>query len=215
MRGKFDDLTGKTFERWTVLHRGLSPRPSQVFWLCRCICGTEHTVAAGNLRSGCSVSCGCFQREDARARNIKHGMRCTTMYNRWRGLLSRCLNPNEPCYHRYGGRGIKVCRAWQKSFEAFYRDMGEPPVGAQLDRRNNDKGYNKKNCRWVTASENSRNRQNAKIVTYNGTTRPLIEWCEKLLLNYDVVARRLWKGWTASRAFETPIRQTKRRKNKR
>ena len=28
----------------------------------------------------------------------------------------------------------------------------------ELDRRENDEGYNKDNCRWVTHLENSRNR---------------------------------------------------------
>ncbi len=46
-----------------------------------------------------------------------------------------------------------------KSFEAFLRDMGERPPGTTIDRRDNDKGYFKDNCRWATATEQHHNRR--------------------------------------------------------
>jgi NUMOD3 motif len=64
-------------------------------------------------------------------------------------MLDRCRNPNNAGYHRYGGRGIRVCERWLK-FENFLADMGERPKGMTLDRKDNDGPYAKWNCCWST-----------------------------------------------------------------
>jgi hypothetical protein len=93
---------------------------------------------------------------------ITHGKSYSKVYRTWIAMLSRCRNPNDNNYINYGARGIYVCERWYK-FENFYEDMGELPFyEAQLDRIDNEKGYYKENCRWVTCQENSRNRRTSK-----------------------------------------------------
>jgi len=60
---RFNDLTGQTFGRLTVL--GCVPRQDRpvrraVYWFCLCECGRKTTVQAGSLRSGNTKSCGCL-----------------------------------------------------------------------------------------------------------------------------------------------------------
>lgn len=100
---------------------------------------------------------------------ITHKMSYSKVYRTWVAMLSRCRNPNDNNYIHYGGRGITVCEKWNK-FENFFSDMGDLPFyEAQLDRINNESGYSPENCRWVTASQNCRNkRNNTRIQTHLG-----------------------------------------------
>lgn len=59
---KRSDITGKRFNRWTVLHFQES-RGARAYWACRCDCGTERSVSGGTLIDGRSTSCGCYHRE--------------------------------------------------------------------------------------------------------------------------------------------------------
>lgn len=88
----------------------------------------------------------------------KHGMHSTPIYKLWQSMLHRCRNPNSPAFKWYGGRGISVCERWY-SFISFYEDMGDRPPGMELDRIDNGGSYSKENCRWVSHSENCKNRR--------------------------------------------------------
>jgi len=87
-----------------------------------------------------------------------------SFYNTWQGMKARCLNPNNPKYHRYGGRGIKVCEEWMdiKNFSEWALSNGWKQ-GLTLDRINNDGNYCPENCRWVSVCENSRKKSTTKI----------------------------------------------------
>lgn len=64
-----EDLSGQRFGRWTVISRApnrvsKSGITRSIMWNCRCDCGTEKVVGARALKTGMSLSCGCFQKEN-------------------------------------------------------------------------------------------------------------------------------------------------------
>ncbi len=130
----------------------------------------------------------------------KHGMSTRNqkhpLYQRWIGMKQRCYNPNSDNFHLYGGRGIEVCQRWRDSFPAFIEDMGECPNGFQLDRKNTDGNYEPGNCQWSSPLENSRNRRDARRVTWNGTEYHVNELAEKSGLKSDTIINRSRKGFS-------------------
>jgi len=97
------------------------------------------------------------------------------------------------------------------SGKMFGRLTAVRPVGkqgVQLDRRDNDKGYSKENCRWVTPKQNARNRRTNRLITYGDETYCLAEWAERV----GLTSVQLWKRlrWSVERALTTPIRSKRR-----
>ena len=75
----------------------------------------------------------------------------------WRNAIARCADMKN---RRYGGRGIRVCASWIKSFDRFIEHIGpkQKPY-LTLDRIDNNKGYFPGNVRWTTPSQNASNRE--------------------------------------------------------
>ena len=101
----------------------------------------------------------------------------TSTYKSWCHLIQRCTNIKNTNYHNYGSRGITVCKRWFK-FKEFFADMGERPKGLTIERKDNNLGYFKENCKWATPIEQNRNRR----ISPNNTTgiagvvwRPLLQ----------------------------------------
>lgn len=139
--------------------------------LCQCECGTERMVLKCSLITGKSTNCGCTRKESLSKRNTTHGQRNTNLYNVWRNMRSRCYDPKTEYFARYGGRGISVCDEWRDRFEPFYEWSKNNGwlIGKQIDRINNNGNYEPSNCRFVSASENCRNRSSSKLTESDAT----------------------------------------------
>lgn len=135
--------------------------------------------------------------------NIFHGKSRSKSYSSWRDMMRRCYDPKSKKYHRYGARGLTVIKRWH-SFENFYIDMGERPNGFTLDRINNNKGYNKKNCRWATPHQQSRNISTNRIVMIGSTKMILKDAANFHNISYSVVRQRIFRGWAIKKALTTP-----------
>ena len=90
---KLKDLTGNKYGYWTVIERSKTDSHRNVFWLCRCKCGTERPVRAWDLTSGKSKSCGCRTHEPTHGKALKHGENCACggLYRAWCNMRNRKL----------------------------------------------------------------------------------------------------------------------------
>jgi hypothetical protein len=143
--------------------------------------------------------------------SITHGKFGTKVYWAWSHMIQRCTNKNSERFPHYGGRGILPCEEWLK-FENFYADMGDPPEGTTLDRKDNDLGYFKDNCRWATQDEQNNNKQDSLFIEFDGRTKTLKKWSEEIGINYRLLwARIKVLGWSVNKAFTTPARITSKK----
>ena len=211
------DLIGKRFGRLTVLARTTAPegRPKKAFWLCRCDCGGEARAVSNTLTSGHTQSCGCLQRERisaaAKISSRTHGMSDHPLWSTWAAMRSRCRNPNATGYHRYGGRGIRVCERWN-DFPSFVADVGErPSPDHTLDRIRNDGDYEPGNVRWATKEQQSANMRNNRLVQFKGQRMPVrtaLRASGEVVSRYSVL-RRIERGMSPEAALTTPARPAK------
>ncbi len=137
---------------------------------------------------------------------VSHRMSGTSEHIAWLNMKARCSNPSRPDYERYGGRDIKVCDRWLKSFENFYKDMGpRPSKGMSLDRINNNGNYEPENCKWSDAVDQTNNMRNNLFLTFQGVTLSVSDWSWRTGLNYYTIRWRMSKGWSITRILE-PVR---------
>lgn len=194
------EFVGKRFHR-LVVKAVVAAGPRALRLRCVCMCGTEVLARPFELRRREKTSCGCWKREVLAESTRTHGRANSRVagykdrtYGIWQAMRDRCTNPNRADYHRYGGRGISVCRRWAK-FENFLADMGSAPPALTLDRINNDKGYSPDNCRWATRNQQSYNSTTVVWVEHAGVRRSISDWCRTLQLSKGTFYSRRKRGW--------------------
>ncbi len=129
----------------------------------------------------------------------------TREYKSWLAMIQRCERKKDKCYHLYGKRGINVCSVWRGSFDQFLADMGARPSGMTLDRIDNNKGYDKGNCRWATNKQQANNRRNNVLLTLNGKTQTISEWADDVNIKDMTIRGRKAKGWSDEDALTVKV----------
>lgn len=200
-------VIGDRFGRLEVLEPRGMDHARKFMWLVRCECGTEKVVRDNGLRTGNSKSCGCLNREETAARNTKYGLGTTPESQVWRDMRKRCLNPRDPNYPNYGGRGIKIAPEWEDDFLKFLGDVGyRPDPKETLDRIDNSKGYEPGNVRWVSMKVQQRNKRNSLWVTIGDETKTAAEWSEVYGLDKSTMLSRMRKAKEHGIPLDTAFR---------
>lgn len=173
---------------------------------CLClICGKKFFKFPSRIKTGrgkyCSVNCKVKSLKGKPGHYKTHGKSDSRIYIIWTNMMQRCYNVKCPAYNRYGGRGITVCSRWH-NFEKFFIDMGDPPIGYSLERKENNKCYSPENCKWATSAEQSRNTRRNHFLTYDGEIMTIADWSKKTGIKYETLWVRLFDlNWPTEKAL--------------
>ena len=204
MHHRARDITGKRFHSLTAV-RYVGSDGKKSLWLIRCDCGKDLVMPASEFLKGKRKSCGCQSKRLISEKNRTHGMSNHPAYWVWRSMNDRCRLPSHHAWKNYGGRGIKVCDAWQKSFENFWRDMGPTyQPGLTLDRIDVNGNYTPENCRWVPKQAQNRNRRNHRLINTPWGRITVAEAAEKSGIGVTTLLYRLDHGCPPNRLFVKP-----------
>lgn len=121
-------------------------------------------------------------------------------------MLSRCYNPINGSFERYGATGTTVCEQWHKypQFKKWALENGYEPH-LTIDRYPNIKGnYEPCNCRWATTKQQANNKGNNHLITIDGEIKTISEWADKYGISQQRVAARIKRGWDEVEAVTKP-----------
>jgi hypothetical protein len=143
---------------------GFAYRHNRRTWIwCLCECGIGRLVEWDNLRKGRQKTCGNFSVHRDDSMGTGH-----PLYKTWNTIKQRCTNPRRKEYPYYGGRGVRMCEEWDKSFLAFVnwsvQNGWEPGLEIDKDIKGDGLLYGPKSCKWVTHSENMQHTKRRKII---------------------------------------------------
>ncbi len=201
---KSSNLSGKKFNRLTVIRRDGKYKSGNIRWLCQCECGNFTHASKHSLESGEVKSCGCYIAEKTGIRNFKHGGFGTRLYEIWRQMHRRCYGKNNKAYPLYGGRGIAICDEWKEyeHFEKWALSHGYSE-NLTIDRIDVNGNYTPENCRWATVKEQANNRRNNRNISYKGEIHTISEWSERYGVNQQKLRDRLSRnGWDLEKALK-------------
>lgn len=169
MVSRTKDITGIKFGSLTTIKLAYVKNRA-AYWEYSCVCGKTHIARANVVTHRATSqndpelpSCGCIEV----ARKTKHGFRKANdthpAYRSYRGMMSRCYNPNDNGYKWYGALGVTVADCWKDNPEAFVKWSLENGWDKNLhidkDIKCKAKGiyphvYSPDTCTWTTAKLN-------------------------------------------------------------
>lgn len=191
---EYDINIGDVHNRLTITK--LYKKKSKLYCDCLCECGnTRNGVLVRSLYTGNTKSCGCYNKELTIIRNTTHNQSKTRLYKIWQGMIRRCNNPNRKDHKHYHSKGVTVCDEWY-DFQIFQEWANSNGYSDELtiERIDNSKGYNPYNCTWIPKSQQSKNRTNLHMITYEGETLTLTDTALKYNIKRVTLTNKLRKG---------------------
>ena len=188
------DLTGQQFGRLKVLSNAgyrKCQKYSASLWNCKCECGKEKIVLGNSLKSGKTISCGCYNAENSKLRSTTHGKSRTRLYDIYHKMKERCFNNASESYRYYGGRGITICEPWASDFMSFYdwAIKNGYKENLTIERKNVDENYCPENCTWIPLENQAQNTTRTHWVTYKGEKMCMTELCRRYRICSETIRK--------------------------
>lgn len=177
------DYSGKKFGMLTIIRRDFSSRRDHnPYWLCKCDCGLDTVVSINNLKSGETVSCGCFRLEQTKKRakklNTKNpgesafqSVKYTYKFNANKRDIDFELTDDE--FKGFIFKNCGYCDAAPSNKSKNRYGHGDVIYNG-IDRVDNNLGYKKENC--ITCCKN------CNRAKYKMSHQEFIKWIQNIYI---------------------------------
>lgn len=157
-----------------------------------CYCGKRFNSIISHVSREKIISCGCEKAKIAALTKTTHGQSGSRLYRVWRSMKERTLNKNSKSFKNYGGRGIRVCKEWEKNFGVFFQWSIKNGYSESLtiDRIDNNGNYEPSNCRWasrVVQARNTRKIRSTNTSGYRGVSKTKEGWASRIMSNREAI----------------------------
>ncbi len=127
-------------------------------------------------------------------RSINDGRSKTKLYKSWVAMKRRCDNPDK--HHKKYYKNIKICNEWYDfdNFREWALSNGYIE-GYTIERLDITKGYYSKNCTWIPREQQGDNKRNNHIITINGISKNISQWCKEYNVKWTTFYGRLQHGY--------------------
>lgn len=170
-------------------------------------CKKERWVLVSNLRKMKTLQCRSCSARKRVFENVKYPSMEQPHRRRWLrrlyAIIDRCTSKSNKNYHRYGGRGISVCKEWVTNHDDFLAYVstldGWDNPELEFDRIDNEGDYAPGNVRCVPKRTNLRNTSRGRYLEYKGETICVTEFYERFANKYahaGIVGKMLGRGKT-------------------
>jgi len=138
-------------------------------------------------------------------KRLPNGITKTRMYNIWTNVRYRCNNSNCKMYSRYGGRGITICKEWDKFFSFYTWSINNGYAdNLTIDRIDVNGNYEPSNCRWLSNFDQQSNKRTNVYVNYRNKRYTIAQLSRKVGLPDSMLRHRIDRGWDIEIAVSTP-----------
>jgi hypothetical protein len=188
--GKVRRKVGDTVNGFKVVGLSEQSEKNKTYYFECPSCAQIVKSSLSNIKKRKSTHCGCL-----RIFTGTHNKSNSHEYKCWLNMKSRILYKKGESYEHYVvKRGLDMDPNW-RTFENFYRDMGDSPsLKHSIERVDNLRGYWPDNCVWATSREQSRNTSRNVWCLYQGTRYCLKDLCQKLGIRYNTVITKRRRG---------------------
>lgn len=182
------------------------------YWKVQCDCGVIKTMRSDGMHD--YSTCDKCKAEKQRQRMLTHGETKTSLYSTWRGIRARCYKSRNNSYKSYGGRGIKMFDAWNKSYEAFRDYVTQLEnygiEGYTIDRIDVNGDYVPGNIRWADTETQANNKRVNHLLELDGEILTAKQWSKRLGIKYSTIMNRIRMGWSDKDILTRPVEYHKR-----
>jgi hypothetical protein len=203
---------GQSFTDWKIITDQVMKNHSHDFIQVQCP-HTTSWLAVRHLLSGSSKGCRkCFY-----TRNTKWTKEELRIRDIHVAILQRCTNPKCASFVNYGGRGITISEEFTdpRGFLDYVMGLPNRTDGMQLDRIDNNSGYERGNLRWADRETQVGNRRGSIRIDWEGETMSMSQFARRFTQISEARAAQLYRKGNSLQGiidYESKLQKTTKEK---